>query len=107
VDFAFAQTGSKGTGALSASGSVYLGPCVLTQLLVQTNGTNNATVTVYDNSTNSGTVVTTWSCPGPGANSATNTCVQEWPYVGREIQNGIYVAISGTGASYIVEYRTR
>ena len=108
-DPAFAQTGSHSTGLgwLTASQSIYQGQCVLTQLKVQTDGVHNATVVLYNNTSAAGEVITSWTCPGPGVNGATNTCEEDWPCPNREISTGIYATISGTGAQYIVEWRTR
>jgi hypothetical protein len=92
---------STGYGYLATSQSIYLGPCVLTAIVVKTDGTNAATVTVYDSATGSGEVVAGWTCPG-----ASNACTQDWP-TPRRITKRIYVSISGTNASYIVEYFTR
>ena len=92
---------STGFGYLTGSGSVYLGPCELTQIIVKTDGTDAATITVYDSPSASGEVVTGWTCSG-----ASNACAQDW-VTPRQIKNGIYVVISGTNASYIVEYFVR
>ena len=97
-----AQNPSKGSGLRTSSDSVILGTLQLSQLVVIP-GTADAVVTLYDSATAAGDVVTTWTC----SHLHVEPCIQDWPYPGRTIKNGIYVSISGTGSSYIVEWSSR
>lgn len=97
---AFAGFGQvNNSGQLSSSQLVYTGYAGLTSVLVTTDGTNNATVTVYDNTSGTGTIAAgpfvvlgptyfgggTWENPVPCG-------------------TGIYVTISGTNAKAILNY---
>ena len=96
---AWAATQSRGSGLLQSSAVVSSKPVAITSFEVLTDGSNAATVTVYDNATTgSGTVISKIVCTG-----AANFCGQTWD-VPRYCSNGIYVSISGTGAGAIVEY---
>jgi len=75
--------------------------CGITALGVFTDGTNNATVILYDNTAGSGTVI--WECTVLGGEHYGG---RVW-VIPREISTGIYGVVSGTGASFIVEYVLR
>lgn len=91
---------SECSGEKTSSVAISAIPCLFTGIEVITDGTNPATVILYDNAT---------------TNSGTKLC--EITVVGAEnyggftppptkAHNGIYAAISGTGASCIVFYAT-
>lgn len=72
----------------------------LTGCLIVTNGTNDADIIVYDNATTaSGTIL--WQGKVAGAS---NFGGATWEIPVR-YNNGIYVNVTGTGATYIIYYR--
>lgn len=76
--------------------------CVLTGILVITNGTNAATVILYDNaSAASGSVLAEFVVAGADRYGGRDWCNPV------HCINGIYAAVSGIGASYIVEYTSK
>lgn len=89
---------SESSDLLSSSSIVYTGHGLLTGAYVYSDGTNDATLTIYDNTAGSGKVVLKIAisgsdlCGGVPLPSAIN------------VYNGIYAAISGTGATAIVHY---
>ena len=99
ANFASAQTvRSKSTGLLTADKTVITGKSILTGFLVVTDGTNNATIVIYDNTSAAGTelakiVVLGASYFGGGTFEIPIRCTK-----------GIYADITGTGASYIIYY---
>lgn len=86
------------SGALSASATVSGHKDYLNGVLVTTDGTNAATVIVYDNTAASGTILAKAVVAG-----ATN---QQHITFTRGVQAsiGLYVSIAGTGAGAIVYY---
>lgn len=82
--------------------TIYSGPCLLTSLEVITDGTNAATVILYDLTSSSGAAATNklWESTVAGA---TGYGGRNWTAPVR-CANGIYADVNGTGASYIVEY---
>lgn len=86
------------SGLLTTSGQVYTGRGTLNAVTVLTDGTNAATVTLYDNTSAAGTVIFKALIPGASgsASDAYNLAIR--------CQNGIYASISGTGANAIVYY---
>jgi len=82
----------------SADAQIWTGRGTLNSLSVFTDGTNAATVTLYDNTAASGVVLAQAKVPGSnlGAFQAWNLAIR--------CQNGIYAHVSGTGANYIVHY---
>ena len=86
------------TDLLTSSAAVFTGKCYLRSVGVFTDGTNAATVTVYDNTSGAGKKVA-----GPYTIAGSS-------YFGGETMpptpcaNGIYVVISGTGAGARVRY---
>lgn len=89
--------GSEGSGEQTADGIVHTGPVYITSILIITNGTDDATVILYDNTAASGTV--RWEQTVAGAN---NYGGKDWSYP-KFFAIGIYADVEGTGASYIVE----
>lgn len=96
---ALAFDGSTATHAMTASGQAVTGPCWITAVQVVTNGSNDATITVYDGTSTSGGMIGTYYVPGALYG---DRVVWTFP---RRVVNGIYVNVSGTGASAVVEYR--
>ena len=91
--------GATATQAMTSSGQAVTGACWITGLAVVTNGTNDATITVYDGTSTSGAMIGTYYVPGALYG---DRAVWTFP---RRVNNGIYVNVSGTGASAVVEYR--
>ena len=86
------------TDLLSSSTLVFTGKCYLRSVGVFTDGTNAATVTVYDNTSAAGKKVAgpyviCGACYFGGETMPPTPCA-----------NGIYVVISGTGATARVRY---
>ena len=98
---AFCFDGAMSSGELTSSQQVVTGNVYITAVTVITDGSNNATVTLYDNTAASGKVVAEFVIAG-GDNQGGR--VWSFPVL---CTAGIYAAISGTGASCIVEYTTR
>jgi hypothetical protein len=97
---ALAFEGAQGSAVLTEDGAAATGANVyITALTVITDGTNNATVVLYDSaSAASGTVIAELWVPG-----ALISDRQVWTFP-RKVSAGIYADLTGTGASCIVEY---
>ena len=88
------------TGKLTSSQVIVRRSGMLTSCLVRTDGTNAATVTIYDNTEASGKILGEWMVQG-----ATGYGGRNWPEGAfTPFDNGLYISISGTGAWAIVEY---
>jgi len=89
---------SISSGEMTSSDIILTGPGAITGIKVVTDGNNDATLIVYDNTAASGTVIDE------------TTVVAANNYGGRnvifpiKVNNGIYAAISGANASYFIEY---
>ena len=85
------------SAAIVANGNV-----LLTSVLVITDGTNAATVILYDKPSATGIAAENklWEGTVPGASQYGG---RNWTFPVK-CQSGIYCAITGTGASAIVEY---
>ena len=93
---------SINSGEKTADAAVFAGPCVITSILIITDGTNNAKVILYDHaSAASGTVRYETTVLG-----GDNYGGRLWTFPAT-FYNGIYADVSGTGASYIIEYIPR
>jgi len=80
------------------TGNVLLssGPTLVDGILVKTDGTNNATLTLYDNTAGSGDIV--FSVVVAGANRS-----GYFPFPNPlKTYTGLYATISGTGAEYFI-----
>ncbi len=87
------------SGLLTADKSIYDGRGTLNAITITTDGTNAATLTIYDNaSAASGTVLYQGKVAGAALSHD-----QAWNLAVR-CENGLYADISGTGASYIVYF---
>ena len=92
---------SYSSGEQTATASIYQGECVITAILIITNGAADAKVIIDDSTAAGGTVkyeTTVLSGDHYGGR------VWTFPTV---FTTGIYVTLSGAGASYIVEYIPR
>jgi hypothetical protein len=85
-----------------ADATIYTGACLLVSLLVITDGTNAATVILYDKASVTGIAATNKLCEFtvPGASQYGG---RNWTFPIR-CATGIYADVTGTGATYIVEY---
>jgi hypothetical protein len=95
----WAQSATSGasSGLKTTSAAIATSAGVLTGALIITDGSNAATLTLYDHaSTNSGTVLFKATVAG-----ASNFGGATWEIPIR-YKNGIYAVISGTGANYVV-----
>jgi hypothetical protein len=83
------------TGELTTSTVVCTGPCVITALFVHADGSNEATVTLYDSATASeSNKIHAWHVKAGDKDSGYILPI------GRKTRNGLYCVPSGTGASY-------
>lgn len=80
----------------SSSGTVLSGPGTLRAVLV-TAGVDAASVTIYDNTAGSGTVLAV-------VKAAANTSAQWTPPGGQAASKGLYATITGTSPSVTVVY---
>lgn len=75
--------------------------CAITAIYIITDGTNDAKLVIYDNaSAGSGTVVHEQTVKGSDHYGG---LVLPFP---KQMENGIYCDVTGTGASYIIDYIT-
>ncbi len=92
-------TRSKGSGQLSVDTIISSSPCKLTSIQVLTNGTNAATVTLYDDN-NAATDREVISVIKVAAGSDYDG--RYW-IPARQTSYGLYADVTGTGASYIID----
>lgn len=91
------MAGSKRSlGESTADGILHNGPTRLAGVQVITDGTNNATVILYDNTAASGTKVYEGGAVGADLSKLDAFDVPV------KCENGLYLDITGTGASCIV-----
>lgn len=91
------QANAKSSGEQTTTKAAYTGPCALSSVLVITDGTNTAKVIIDDSTDGSGTVKYETSVVG-----ANNYGGRNWTFPVK-FTTGVYVTVSGTGASYIIE----
>lgn len=90
---AYLSSGSKTADAL-----ILTGRGVLKDLVLNTDGTNNAAIVIYDGVTAAGTTIFTGTCLGPNI-----TCIVS---LNRKVSTGIYADITTTGSlAYTIGYR--
>ena len=96
---AFGFQGAKSSGEQTADAAIMAAPGYITAVYIITDGSTNAKVILYDNaSAASGTVMLEMTVV-----ASDNYGGRSWVFPA-EFFNGIYVDVSGSGASYIVEY---
>jgi len=94
--------GAKTSGEKTADAAITTSPGYITAIYVISDGSNNPKIIVYDNATAaSGTVLIEMTVV-----ASDNYGGRSWVFPA-EFFNGIYVDVSGTGASYIIEYITK
>lgn len=87
---------SISTGVLNADTLIWTGRNRVNAITVLTDGTNAATVDLYDNTTGSGTIRVKGKCVGA---NLVNHILFDNPVL---FENGIYADVTGTGATFIV-----
>ena len=90
---------SQTSGEQTSGKVVYTGPCYLTAVVVLTDGSNDAALSIVD-STGSYSGVTAFKID---VNGPDNYGGRLWNFP-LMFNSGVSVNLSGTGASYIVEY---
>ena len=85
------------TGELTADTTICRKPGALCAILVITDGTNAATAILYDG-TASDKKLGEWTVPGASQYGGRNWVIPVW------FENGLFLDLTGTGASAIVEY---
>lgn len=86
------------SGQKTSDTLIYTGDCLLTAVMIQTDGTNNTTAEVYDNTAASGTVVADITVKGANLYGG-----RAWTFPVK-CNNGLYLNITTTGGNVIVEY---
>lgn len=89
---------SISTGVLNADTLIFTGRNRINALTIFTDGTNTATVDLYDNTSAANKIAVKGKCVG--ANHI-NHIIFENPVI---MENGIYADVTGTGATFIVYY---
>jgi len=90
---------AKSSGEQTSSACVNAGPALLCGAHVITNGTNDGTLIIKNALTDTGTVVAEIVC------HADNEFTKYVPFaVPIDMNTGIYGKVSGTGASFILEF---
>ena len=92
---------SHSSGEQAADAGIRTGECYISSVVIITDGTNNAKLILYDNIAASGTVMLEMTVVGVDHYGGRN-----WAFPVR-CGTGIYADITGTGASYIVEYMVK
>lgn len=86
------------SGKQTADGIIVTGKCVITSIILMTDGTNDASIIIYDSTDTSGTVIREFSVAGSsdmGGNAINHPIF---------MTNGIYANVTGTGAFYFIDY---
>jgi hypothetical protein len=98
---AFAKTPelmATSSGEKTSDAQIRTGKAAITSVMLITDGTNAATITIHDGTSNAAKKIGEFKCDGSDYYAG---WVWDVPvYMG----TGIYVDVTGTGASYIIEY---
>lgn len=98
------QVWSNGSGNQTADALIYSGPMNLNGIMVATDGTNSCTVAVYDNTTNSGTLL----MPSTVVTTSASDRIRGFAFMPPVRANtGIYVDITTDGTCNYVVYFSR
>lgn len=89
------------SGEQTSDAAILSGVGAVTAVHLITDGSNAATITIHDGTSNSDTKIGEFKCDG-----ADYYCGWLWTYPVM-VSTGIYCDVTGTGASYIVEYIKR
>lgn len=87
---------SKTKGRQTADAAIHGATGLISAILIETDGTNDATLTIYDNTAASGTVVFKAIVTGT---ADTRFFPFNFPL---RVVNGVYADIAGTGAAYTI-----
>jgi len=87
---------SISSGVKTEDTLIYTGRNRVNAITIMTDGTNAATVSLYDNTSAAGTIRVKGSCVGA---NLTSHILFENPVL---FENGIYADVTGTGATFIV-----
>jgi hypothetical protein len=90
------------SGKKTETVQVYTGKCLLAAGLLYTNGTNDASLILYDGTTNAGKIILEVYAKGTDGQGPFGA-------VERKVrcQTGIYGVLTGTGAYFLVDYVAR
>ena len=88
---------SESSGEKSASALINTGECVVTGVKVITNGSNDVTVTLYDNTEASGKKLDSWPVAADERYGGTM-----FGKAALKAHNGVYAEMSGVGGTYYV-----
>jgi len=88
---------NQSSGEITATGLVYTGPVVVKQVHVCTDGTNDATAVLDDSVDGSGTDKLEVQC------DAATEKTKHTPPLNIDFIDGVYVTLTGTGASVFVD----
>ena len=87
------------SGEKTADAAVFAAKCAITAIYIITDGTNDAKLVIHDHaSAASGTVVHEQTIKGSDHYGG---LVLPFP---KSMENGIYCNVTGTGASYIIDF---
>lgn len=100
----FAQTWVNSSGTLSAAASVFQGEGNFHGIAIATDGTNAVTVSIYDNTTNSGRLLVPTFIASTSAADRTRSFVMSPPV---RFNTGLYVDITCSGTVGYVVYFSR
>lgn len=89
------------TAVLTASGLVKTGVGAVYKINLTKTGSADATVDLFDNTTNSGTKIFSAAGSTVGSNMLPGSYDLQGDTEGATVQNGIYVAIAGTTAPIV------
>ena len=96
---AYAQQWATSSGEQTADSAIYAKPCAIAGVTIITSGSSDAKLILYDNaSAASGTVRYERTVISTNHGNHDNFSFPA------ECFNGVYADITGTGASYVVEY---
>lgn len=94
---------SQSSDRRTSDAAILVGPGRLTGLILEGDGTNAATVVLYDNaSTASGTILYKMMLKASSNDLVYPAVI---PDGGIDCLNGIYADVTGTGAAYIVHFQ--
>lgn len=87
------------SGKKTSTATIKSGPCGLASVLLYTNGSNDASLVIYDNTEASGTIIReVYATAADGKGPFGNANIQ------LRCNYGIHAVLTGTGASYIIDY---
>jgi len=87
------------TGSQNADGQAVALECAVTSIELKSDGTNAATLSVYDGTSTSGVLIASLSIPASTA--APQFVTFNIPVC---CTKGVYADVGGTGATYIIQY---